>query len=281
MSRELREQRAKEILAKQPELGIKKLNIILKEEFGVGIRSSDLAKLKNQITESNILVKREKQLIRDGFLPSEARQLAIKPISDPRMLRYRTERIHTRMELDRAGLAKKQQNQQIKADMIIEGYGIGKGKKAKINALKRFDDYLSALAPSEARAIEKIDLTGTRRDIYNKWRESGFTDFEAKELTVGKEGINVNSVAVYESEAGRKARRDRRIYIDSLLKRGWGKDEIRKAIETFYGNRKSSVWDFIRKDYQPKGKTSHSNDYIEAVRAKSSEITAHLYRRRK
>jgi hypothetical protein len=281
MSKQAREQKAKEIIKENPKLGVGKINKLLREEFGVGIRSAELLKIKHQETENDLLVKRERQLIRDGFLPSEARQLSINPITTPTMLRYRTERIHTRQELNSLNLAKKQQNQQIKADMVMEGYTIGRGKHARIDALKRFADYGKAISPAEKPAREAVDLTGIKRDIYNKWREAGFTPNEAKELTVGKGGVNVNSIAVFESEAGKRARLDRKMYINDLIKRGWDKGEIRKAIELYYTRLRASVWDFIRKDYIPKGKTSHSNDYIEAVRAKAKDITAKLYRRRR
>lgn len=276
-----REQRAREILKQSPNIGVKSLNKVLKEEFGVGIRDSDLSKIKTQVLERDVIFKREKQLIKDGFLPSEAKQLAQFPITTPDMIRYRTQRHHERQDLQQAGFDTKKQNQQLKIDMAIEGYTIGKGKKAKINAVKRYQDFASAISKSEKPAREAVDLTGTQRDIYNKWRKAGFTAAEAKELTVGKDGVNVNSWAVFGSEPAKRARLDRKLYIEGLLKRGWNKDEIRKAIEIYYDKKQASVWDFIRKDYVPKGKTSHSQDYIEAVRAKAEEITAKLYKRRK
>lgn len=119
-----------------------------------------------------------------------------------------------------------------------------------------------------------INDNGNEKEKYYKlWMKAGFIAREAKELTYGSKGVNVNAGAVYESEVGISTRISRKNYINSLIKQGLSLTQINESINNFYVGRESSaVWDFIRKDYVPsRGANSNSNKYIEAIRTQADK----------
>jgi len=115
-----------------------------------------------------------------------------------------------------------------------------------------------------------------KAEVYRGWRNAGFLSEEAEELTYGKEGVEVNSEAVYNSAPGRAARAGRQQWIKGLLAQGWTKEEIEREARAYYTRDTSrSPWDFIRLEYKPREK----KDYQEAARRRAEAQVKTLYRR--
>lgn len=279
-NREIRLQRARQIIINNPKRGKDSINQQLKGEFGVGLRRIDVAKLKAEVLLPNLTLadKRYNQLIRDGFLPSEARELSAEPITSPVMEKYRAERRKERAEMKKAGTSIKNQTSYIKADYILEGFA----ERKQIKPLLRYADFISKFNPSMLTPLERKDgMDIQQKTIYEGWRKAGFSTEEAHELTMGKGGVQVNCYAVYHSDAGRKARLDRKVWIDSLLKRGWNLKQVKKEIDAYYLRaEKRSPFDFLKKHESPtRGKRVLKADFVMAIQNKAKEKTNKLYRR--
>jgi hypothetical protein len=279
-NREIRLQRARQLIINNPKLGKDSINKQLQEEFGVGLRRIDVAKLKAEVLLPNLTLveKRYNQLIKDGFLPIEAKELSAEPITSPVMEKYRQERKKERAAMNKAGTSIKNQNSLIKADYIFEGYA----ERKQIKPLLRYADFVSRYNPAMLTPLERKDkMDIQQKTIYEGWRKAGFSTEEAYELTMGKGGTQVNSYAVYNSDAGRKARLDRKVWIDMLLKRGWTLKQIKQEIDGYYyRDSKRSPFDFLKKHESPtRGKRVLKADFVAAIQNRAKEKTNKLYRR--
>lgn len=121
----------------------------------------------------------------------------------------------------------------------------------------------------------------TYEGIYQSWLNAGFLPEEAQELTYGSSGVNVDSLAVYNSRTGRATRVSRMDWIRNLTAEGWTLEEImREAREYYYRDAKRSPWDFIKAEYKPR-QIKDFNEYREIQRRRAKAEIQPLYRKRK
>lgn len=127
------------------------------------------------------------------------------------------------------------------------------GKALRDSTLLEIKNQVAYADPSRAGDFYQTGGVSMKNiDVYRGWRQAGFTPFEARELVYGHGGVNVNSQAVFDSEAGRKAREERTKYIEDLKSRGWSKRKITEELKAYYKrSSKRSPWDFIRAEYNP------------------------------
>jgi len=134
--------------------------------------------------------------------------------------------------------------------------------------------------PERAGEFYRTGGVGLRElDIYNGWRQAGFTPFEARELTYGHGGVKVDARTVYNSETGKATRQTRKEWVEWLRSRGWSKRQIAQEARDYYKRgRKRSPWDFIRDSYRPRMKKDF-NEYREMQRKRAEIKTNKLYKR--
>lgn len=282
VSKEARVARAKEIIAAHPSYGKTHINKVLRQEYGTGLRRKTVGQLKHEVLYAHPtrVEKRYQTLIRDHFLPSEARQYSQYPISSPAMRKFRSQRRRIVRQGEKWGMTRKAINNQIRADYRIDGFYT----KGKIQPVKAYLAFLSSLTlptpPLKAPPMAPPEyhpealpggITQYQRQVYNQLTGSGFLPFESWELILGK-GLKAPMSDTHLRNAMRsaewiRAMDERSNWIKLLRSRKWSDQLIMQRIWGMYrADPSRTPWDFIREYIYLKRKVA---DFGEAARRRS------------
>lgn len=277
VSKEVRVDRARELIRLHPEWGKNRINKELREEFGTGLRRIYVGRLKGEelYVKPSRVERRYQKLTKEGFLPTEARQLSQIPMSSPAMKQYRAERKAMVKAGERTG-------RPVRARQLQELYRLeGHWKEGKIQPLARLRSFLrrEEFLPWEEVPEKRPRLTPEQRHIYERLRDAGFLPFEAARIAGAP-----SMPAAFNTVPMQQAMLHRTQWIEWLRSQGWTRKQIRREIEMYYRrDTKRDPWDFIRQEYRPKGKVRDFQ--LAASRRKQVEEshgrTSKLYRGRR
>ena len=277
VSKELRVDRARELINSHPEWVKDRINRELREELGAGLRRQYVGRIKTQelYAKPSRVERRFQTLRKEGFLPTEARLLSQYHISSTAMKQYRAERIAMVRAGERTGRPVREK--QLKELYRLEGHY----EKGKIKPLGMLRSFLRGekFLPREEEPEKKPRLSAEQRRIYEKLRDSGFTPFEAARLAGAP-----SMPAAFDTNPVQQAMDTRMRWIASLRRDGWTMAQIRREIEMQYRrDRKLDPWEFIRREYQPKPKVVDFQMAVGRRRqvGEAKRRTSKLYRRRR
>lgn len=275
--RQIRIEFARRVIRENPSLGKDAINRRLREELGAGLRRQYVGRLKGEelYVKPSRVERRYQTLRKEGFLPTEARQLSQIPMSSPAMKDYRAER----KAMVKAG---EKTGRPVRAAQLKELYRLeGHWKENKIQPLARLRSFLrrEAFLPWEEVPEKRPRLTPEQRHIYERLRDAGFLPFEAAKIAGAP-----SMPAAFDTAPVQAAMATRIRWIEQLRGQGWTRKQIRREIEMYYRrDTKRNPWDFIRQEYRPKGKVKDFQ--LAASRRKQVEDahgrTSKLYRGRR
>lgn len=241
--KEQRVERARELIRSHPDWGKDRVNKELRGEFGTGLRRIYVAGLKREelYAKPSRVERRYQTLTKEGFLPTEARQLSHLPISSAALKEYRAQR----KAMVRAG---ERTGRPVRAKQIRELYRLeGHYEKGKIKPLSMFGSFLRGreFLPREERPEKKPRLSVEQKRIYEELRKAGFTPFEASQIAGAP-----SMPKAFDSDAVQMAMDTRKRWIAWLRREGWGWAAIRREIDQYYRRDRTRVpWDFVRDEY--------------------------------
>ena len=278
---EFKKNRTIELVKKHPLWTRKQVQVQLRKEFGSGLRYEVYGRLRGDILSAGAIGEyRRRELVKLGFLPSEARALAGVALTSPLMKKYISERQLVLKTAKEVGMPKKALSAQIRYQYKAEGFY----KKKKLQPLKRLVAWTrQKYTLEEAAVVDRLGAGAVRewmprvkRRVYNRWLNAGFMRFEALEFMKAK-----NWLKLVDSSPGLAARRERSRWVKNLRRLGWTKGRIKKELNAYYTRKAGrSAFDFIRK-YRPKIKKDF-RIYARAGEERAKELTKNIgkfYRR--
>lgn len=267
----LKVMRTRELVNKHPSWTRRRVQETLRRQFGSGIRYSEYTKvLDEEMLAGAVGEHRRRRLIKEGFLPIEARAMAGVPITSKLMEKYISERRQMLKTAKDVGMPRKALTSQIRYQYKAEGYY----EKGKIQPMKRLvawteERYKAGDVDAVARLGKRVLKSLVPRDkqrIINLWMGWGFIQQEALEFA---KAANWRTLPL--TAPGRRARRQRTQWVNDLLAQGWTKAQIGREIKAYYSRDPSrSPWDFIRR-YKPKSKKDFA---VYARAAQDRAVTA-------
>lgn len=270
LSAEYRQQRARELIKGHPEWGKDHVNQALRSEFGKGLRREVVQHIKRDevFAKGGVTERRYQQLLRDGFLPSEARAFTHLPLTSPAMMAYRAQRRHELKQAEQWGLTRGKFNEQLRAEYRFSG----QWRKGKIQPLQRFGEFLQKKKlPREAARRPKERMSYDQIRIYDELRAAGFLHFEAVRIASAP-----SMPKAWNTGPVQDALETRRRLVDMLRRKGWDDRRIAREIRNKYEDRKQKgkpldPWEWIRREYKPRLKIK---DFVMAVHRRKQKMRA-------
>lgn len=282
LSKEYRAERAKTIIGGHPSWGKDRVNKELRGEFGVGLRRERIGSLKAEVlyVKPSRVERRYQTLVKEGFLPTEARLLSQNPITSPAMRGYRSERRGRVREYRKWGATKADLTKRLRGEYKADGHW----EKGRIQPLAAFRGWMKdrKLPPEAARVPPRIRkaemppeaewkppryMSYAQVRIYDALIAVGFLPFEAARIAGAPSMPEAWDTAPVQAAVQR-----RKEWVDWLRGKGWSPSEIRREIQRKYQkNPKLDPWDWIRQEYKPRFKIK---DFVMATARRRQKMSA-------